>query len=150
MIADSNISAVGIWFFSLSTRRHLYLMRNDKKYNGQWALPGGKIERGESLMEAIERECSEEMGQMPEYIKIIPVEKFTADGNYFSYHTFFCLVQDEFIPELNHEHIGYAWINSGTIPKPLHPGFWNTLKADDIHNKIDTLTSIYTSQCETY
>jgi len=150
MIVKSNISAVGIWFYCLSTQRHLYLMRNDKKYNGYWALPGGKIEPGEALMETIERECTEEMGSMPEYIKIIPVEKFTANSNYFSYHTFFCLVQEEFCPDLNHEHIGYAWINSGTIPKPLHPGFWATLKTDEIHRKINTLTSIYTSQCDTY
>lgn len=143
MIKNSKIEACGIWFYSRNTKRHLYLMRNDKKYNGQWALPGGKIEYGESLMEAIERECTEEMGYMPDYIKIIPVEKFTADGNYFSYHTFFCLVEDEFVPTLNHEHIGYAWLNAGTIPKPLHPGFWNTLKDKNIHTKIDTLTALY-------
>lgn len=150
MIIKSKIQACGIWFYSIKTERHLYLMRSDKKYSGQWALPGGKIEPNETLFDAITRECTEEMGSMPEYIKLIPVEKFTATGNYFSFHTFFCLINDEFIPELNHEHIGYAWINKGTIPKPLHPGFWNTLKIQDIHNKIDVLTKIYTSQYETY
>ncbi len=121
-------------------------MRNDQKYAGHWALPGGKVEAGEALIDSIERECTEELGIMPKVIKLIPVEKFTSEQNYFTYHTFFCLIEDEFIPELNHEHVGYAWINSGTIPKPLHPGFWNTLKADEVYKKIKTLTEIYTSQ----
>jgi len=145
VILNSKINGVGVWFYSLKTGRHLYLMRNDKKYTGHWALPGGKIENDETLIEAITRECTEEMGVMPEYIKLIPVEKFTADRNYFSYHTFFCLLENEFIPDLNHEHTGYAWINSRTIPKPLHPGFWNTIKTKEIYKKLDTLVEIYTS-----
>ena len=146
MIIDTKISAVGVIFYSLSTKRHLYLMRNDKKYFGHWALPGGKIEPKESLMTAIERECTEEMGKMPDYVKIIPVEKYTATGNYFSYHTFFCIVEDEFSPVLNHEHVGYAWIDANITPKPLHPGYWATLKAEDIHKKIEVLTSLYITE----
>ena len=52
------ISAVGIWFYSQDTKRHLYLMRNDKKYQGHWGLPGGKVEDNESLIEAIERDLT--------------------------------------------------------------------------------------------
>ena len=59
-------------------------MRNDKKYRGHWGLPGGKIEEGESLYDAIERECQEEIGRMPDHVKLVPVEKFTADNNRFS------------------------------------------------------------------
>lgn len=122
-------------------------MRNDKKYFGYWALPGGKIEDNETLMEALTRECTEEIGFMPEYIKLSPVEKFTTE--FFNYHTFFCLVEDEFQPVLNSEHIGYSWIGSSVIPKPLHPGFWSTLKTNDVFTKIKTVTKIYTSQLET-
>ncbi len=137
------IEACGIWFYSADTQRHLFLMRNDEKYSGCWSLPGGKLEVTESLMETIERECTEEMGFMPEYIKIIPIEKFTSDGNYFVYHTFYCIVEKEFLPVLNHEHTGYAWINSGIIPKPLHPGLWSTLKVDDIFERIETVRELY-------
>jgi len=45
----SKINAVGIWFYSADTKRHLYLMRNDKKYKGHWGLPGGKVEEGEEI-----------------------------------------------------------------------------------------------------
>lgn len=147
-INNNQINAVGIWFYSLDTHRNLFLMRNDRKYHGYWGLPGGKIEKDETLIEALDRECEEELGQMPEYIKLIPVEKFTADNNRFSYHTFFCVLEKEFKPKLNHEHIGYAWINSGTIPRPLHPGFWSTLKVEDVATRIATVTKLYTSQYE--
>lgn len=118
-------------------------MRNDKKHKFHWGLPGGKVEKGESLVQALERECTEELGSMPEYIKLVPIEKFTGPKNYFTYHTFFCLVADEFIPELNHEHIGYSWIDSGVVPKPLHPGLWATLNINEIYNKIQIIENLY-------
>lgn len=133
------IDAVGIWFYSANTKRHLFLMRDDIKYSGHWGLPGGKVEKGESLLDALIRECEEEMGFMPDYIKLIPIEKFTANGEKFIYNTFYCIVGDEFTPELNHEHCGYAWIDGSIIPKPLHPGFWATLKIDDISERINSL-----------
>lgn len=142
---ESKINAVGIWFYSADTKRHLYLMRDDKKYRGHWGLPGGKVEDDESLLEAIERECVEEMSFMPEYVKLIPIEKFTADGEFFSYHTFYCIVEKEFTPTLNHEHIGYAWVDADIIPTPLHPGLWATLKIDDIFKRINTLKDLYTT-----
>ncbi len=140
---NHNIEAVGVWFYSKSTNRQLYLLRDDKKYKGHWSLPGGKVEEGEALLDAITRECTEEMGIMPEYIKLIPIEKFTAVGDYFSYHTFYCIIEEEFIPELNHEHIGYSWINSDIIPKPVHPGLWATMKIDDVFKRINTLKDLY-------
>ena len=139
-----HIDAVGIWFYAADTKRHLYLMRDDMKYHGHWGMPGGKVEDGETLLEAIERECTEEMGGVPNYIKLIPIEKFTADGNRFVFHTFYCIVEKEFVPDLNHEHVGYSWIDAGIIPKPLHPGFWATLKIDDIFTRIQTLKDLYT------
>ena len=140
----NHIDAVGIWFYSQDTKRHLYLMRDDAKYRGHWGLPGGKVEDGETLLEALVRECSEELGSMPDYIKIVPIEKFTADGGFFCYHTFYCIVEKEFQPILNHEHVGYAWLDSDIIPKPLHPGFWATLKIDDVFTRINTLKDQYT------
>jgi len=138
-----SINAVGIWFYSADTSRHLFMMRNDKKYKGHWGLPGGKIEENESILEAIERECIEEMSFFPNYVKLIPIEQFTTNDEHFVYHTFYCIVKSEFTPVLNHEHVGYAWIDSGIIPKPLHPGLWETLKIDDIFKRIGTLKALY-------
>jgi hypothetical protein len=76
---------------------------------------------------------------MQEYLRLVPIEKFTSADGHFSYHTFFCCVAQEFHPRLNHEHIGYAWINAGTWPRPMHPGLWNTVNFDAVKAKIDLL-----------
>jgi 8-oxo-dGTP pyrophosphatase MutT (NUDIX family) len=141
------IKAVGVWFYAVNTRRYLYLMRNDAKHPGTWGLPGGRVESGETLLAAMNRECCEEMGFVPEYSKLLPLEKFTTADLGFEYHTFFCTVANEFCPALNDEHIGYAWINSGTWPKPMHPGLWSTVNFDAVQSKILTIeTGIQTSQ----
>jgi 8-oxo-dGTP pyrophosphatase MutT (NUDIX family) len=144
---SGSLNAVGVWFYSLATQRYLYLMRNDVKHPGAWGLPGGKAKAGESLLDAIHRECCEEMGSLPEYIRMVPLEQFTSPAGDFVYHTFFCCVAEEFRPTLNYEHLGYAWINSLVWPKPMHPGLWNTVNFDAVQNKIQTITkAIHTSQ----
>lgn len=133
------INAVGVWFYSTNTNRYFYLMRNDVKNPFTWGLPGGKVEYNESLHQAIERECIEELGFMPEIVKLVPIEKFTSSDNGFSYHTFFALVSNDFVPVLNEEHLGYCWIESGIWPKPLHPGLWSTVNFEEVLQKIETV-----------
>jgi 8-oxo-dGTP pyrophosphatase MutT (NUDIX family) len=140
-------NAVGIWFYAQSTNRYLYLVRNDPKHPDSWGLPGGKMEPGESIMAAMVRECEEEIGSMPDYVKLMPLEKFTSSDGGFVYNTFFCVVENEFNPRLNNEHLGYAWVNSGTWPKPLHPGLWSTINFEAVKSKINIIQrQLQTSQ----
>jgi 8-oxo-dGTP pyrophosphatase MutT (NUDIX family) len=143
---SSTVKAVGVWFRASSTGRYLYLLRNDNRHPGAWGLPGGKVETGETLLGSMERECIEELGSFPTYQQLLPLEKFTSADNGFSYHTFFCSVAGEFTPVLNDEHVGYAWIDSGTWPKPMHPGLWSTVNFDAVRSKISTIQQLYTSQ----
>ena len=136
---SSFINAVGIWFYSINTNRFLYLMRNDSKHPHTWGLPGGKCEANETLLTTVYRECQEELGCMPRYIKLVPIEKFTSADGGFCYHTFFCLLENEFVPTLNHEHVGYSWIESKIWPRPMHPGLWSTVNIHDIIQKIETV-----------
>jgi len=140
-VESNTVAAVGVWFYAANTQRYLYLMRNDPKHPGAWGLPGGRSEAGETLIDAITRECQEELGHMPNYSRLIPLEKFTTADSGFEYHTFFCIVESEFQPRLNHEHLGYAWLDSGTWPKPMHPGLWSTVNFEAIQNKISTIES---------
>lgn len=133
---SSSVNAVGVWFYAVDTGRYLYLMRNDPKHPGAWGLPGGKVHNNETLIQAIARECEEELGAMPDYVRLIPLEKFTTADQGFAYHTFFCSVSKEFVPVLNDEHFGWAWIDSGNWPKPMHPGLWSTVNFDAVQNKI--------------
>jgi 8-oxo-dGTP pyrophosphatase MutT (NUDIX family) len=143
---SSSVNAVGVWFYSVNTQRYLYLLRNDPKHPGTWGLPGGKIDPGETLIQAIERECQEEMGSMPAYTRLVPLEKFTSADHGFVYHTFFCSVDVEFTPTLNNEHLGWAWITSGNWPRPMHPGLWSTVNFDAVRDKISTIERCQMSQ----
>jgi 8-oxo-dGTP pyrophosphatase MutT (NUDIX family) len=117
-------------------------MRNDRKNPNTWGLPGGKCESGETLMDTIQRECVEELGVFPEYTRLVPLDYFTSEDGAFCYHTFFCCVDTEFQPTLNSEHIGYAWIDSKTYPKPMHPGLWSTVNFDAVKDKIETIKTV--------
>jgi len=144
---SSVINAVGVWFYSVATNRYLYLLRNDPKNPGSWGLPGGKSEPNETLIECIVRECQEELGTMPEYTRMVPIEKFTTADQGFAYHTFFCAVASEFCPVLNDEHLGWAWIDSGHWPRPMHPGLWSTVNLDTVRDKISIVErQVQTSQ----
>ncbi len=136
MSVSRSSSASGVFFYSAATNRYLYLLRTDHK-NPTWSIPGGKIEVGETLLDGIRRECIEEIGFFDEEWKFIPIQKFI--NNTFTYNTFFCKVPTEFIPILNDEHDGYAWVKEGQYPKPLHPGLFSTVKIDIVNEKLRAL-----------
>lgn len=138
-MAPGTLKAVGVWFFAKSTRRYLYLLRNDPKHPHTWGLPGGKVEAGETLLGGMERECIEELGSFPTYSRLVPLEKFTSADGGFEYHTWVCVVESEFVPTLNHEHLGYAWLDTGNFPKPMHPGLWSTVNIEEVTNKLATV-----------
>ena len=135
--SSNMIQAAGVFFYSKSTLRYLYLLRSDIK-NPTWSIPGGGIDKDETLFEGIARECDEEMSFDITELKLIPIQKFV--NNNFVYHTFFCEVEEEFIPTLNDEHVGYAWVREGQYPKPLHPGLFSTVNIDIVIEKLNSLT----------
>lgn len=101
-----------------------------------WALPGGKINANETVVVGLAREIEEELGGRITDPKLIPIEKYTSDDGKFVYHTFFVSVNDEFVPVLNDEHIGYAWLPLPAAPKPLHPGIIRTINDSLVCGKI--------------
>lgn len=133
--------SVGALFYSLSTQRYLFLLRNGQRHNGHWGLVGGKAESNELPIQALKREIQEEIGDVG-YRKVIPLEHFTSDNEKFEYHTYLIPVESEFIPQLNHEHRGYAWTSIEDHPRPLHPGVWRTFNFASILEKIRTLENI--------
>jgi 8-oxo-dGTP pyrophosphatase MutT (NUDIX family) len=132
------IGAGGI-FYCRSTKRFLFLLRDDTKYKNKWGFPGGKIESNETIIGGLEREINEELGIQIDIEKTIPIELFTSDDGNFCYHTFILIIKKEFMPNLNNEHCGYAWVSMEGWPAPLHPGVFSTLKLDSIKDKIKVI-----------
>ena len=131
----------GALIYSKSTNRYLFLLRNQKRHAGSWGLVGGGVDPGESPSVALQREIIEEIGAI-NFSKVIPLEKFTSENKTFEYHTYLIIVEDEFVPQLNNEHRGYAWTSIDDHPKPLHPGVWRTFNFKSVVDKIRTVETV--------
>lgn len=138
--------AAGAFIYSSSTRTYLFLLRSDYTYSNTWGLVGGKAENGESMIQTLLREIEEELGLNLSITKISPLDLFISDDNRFEYHTFICIVEEEFIPKLNREHKGWCWSTIDGIPKPLHPALYNALRTDILREKLETIENIYSSK----
>lgn len=135
----------GALFYSLDSKRFLFVHRTQSKKNNLWGLVGGTNENKETPWEGLQREIKEEIGEV-NIKKTIPLETFVSNDSKFLFHTYLCLVNQEFLPRLNEEHDGYAWVSFGKWPKPLHQGLRNTLqnktnitKLEAVFNLIDLL-----------
>ena len=128
----------GALFYSISTKRFLLLHRTKGKTKNHWGLVGGTNENTETPWEGLKREIQEEIGEVQNIKKIVPLESFISKDQHFYFHTYLIVVDNEFIPNLNDEHDGYAWFGFNKWPKPLHQGLQNTLRNKTNFGKIDT------------
>jgi 8-oxo-dGTP pyrophosphatase MutT (NUDIX family) len=132
----------GALFYSKKTKRVLLVQKSKGKHQGTWSLVGGTSLATENPWQTLTREIVEEIGSMPNVIKSIPLETFVSNDNVFNFHTFLCVVQDEFIPVLSDEHNGWAWTSIDSMPKPLHQGLRSSLSNRSIRNKLQTVFDI--------
>jgi 8-oxo-dGTP pyrophosphatase MutT (NUDIX family) len=130
-------------FLSKDTKRFLFLLRNQGRTAGTWGLVGGKQEPDDATAyQALEREIKEEIGKNPPIKKIIPLELYTSEDQNFHFNTYVLIVEKEFIPTLNDEHVGYAWCNLNNWPKPLHQGVKRSLSSKINKTKIEIILEL--------
>jgi 8-oxo-dGTP pyrophosphatase MutT (NUDIX family) len=144
-LAFNNIKlfkACGALLLANDTKRLMFLLRDNDTHSNTWGLVGGKVEANETVMQALDREIMEEVGRSLSINKTIPLELFRSDDGNFEYHTFICLIDEEFIPKLSDEHKGYCWCDVDSFPKPLHPGLYSSLNNYDIQQKLMTVKDI--------
>lgn len=134
----NKIICSGALLYSLKTKRFLFLHRQNGSRNNLWGLVGGTNEDKETPWSALQREIKEEIGETS-IIKTIPLETFISNDSKFKFHTYLCVIEEEFIPTLNIEHNGYAWVSFNKWPKPLHQGLRNTLSNKVILTKLETV-----------
>lgn len=136
---NNKIVCSGTLFYTLDTNRFLFLHRAQGKRANLWGLVGGTNENTETPWEGLQREISEEIGFVPKIVKTLPLESFISTDDKFYFHTYLCIVKEEFIPKLNSEHNGYAWVSFNMWPKPLHHGLKNTLQSKINIKKLETV-----------
>lgn len=94
-------------------------------YPNQWGLPGGGMEKGENITEALLREVKEELGEKVTFSEIVPWTfrddtrtKLYPDGTsqkvYMVYLIFDCLIENSKI-ELSDEFEKYEWVDTKSL-----------------------------------
>ncbi len=137
-------TAAGVLFLAKDTGRcMLQLREGNKRFNHTWGFWGGIIERGETPYECIQRELDEEIGFVPELQKLNPLDVYQSKDKNFMYYSFVAVIEDEFLPTLNSESCGYAWVNIGNWPKPLHEGARATLLYNKGKDKLQTILELH-------
>jgi 8-oxo-dGTP pyrophosphatase MutT (NUDIX family) len=140
----TQIICSGGLFLAESTGRFMLLHRSQGKTAGTWGMVGGKKEPVDvTVVDTLNREIREEIGDVPKIKKIIPLELFTSNDNNFQYNTYVLIVEKEFIPKLNFEHSGYAWCTYDEWPKPLHQGVKNSLNNKVVKAKLEVLLDLF-------
>ncbi len=141
-IVKERIVCSGALFYAKSTRKILLLQKAHGKHIGTWGLVGGTNLQNENPWQGLRREIQEEIGQVPDIIKTIPLETFVSNDKVFNFHTYLCVINNEFIPALSDEHIAYAWSTIDYAPKPLHQGLRNSFSNKTIRTKLQTVFDI--------
>lgn len=137
--SKDHIVCSGALFYAKSTKRFLLLQKSNGKHYGTWGLVGGTNEETETPWQGLQREIVEEIGESPKILKTIPLETFVSNDTVFNFHTYLCVVEKEFIPNLSNEHCGWAWASLETAPKPLHQGLKNSFSNKIVRTKLQTI-----------
>lgn len=138
------VTAAGVVFLALDTGRCLLQLRNsDKRQRHTWGFFGGTIEKNETPFEALQRELVEEIGFIPELTKLNPIDIYESKDKNFYYYSYAAVVEKEFSPKLNSESAGFAWVDIGIWPQPLHQGAKVTLQKNNGTDKLLRILEVH-------
>lgn len=105
---------VGVNGFIVKKGKFLLVKRseNDKFLPGDWEIPGGKLELGETAEEGVMREVLEETGLDVEVSSIISNWEYEHNSNQTRYVQldFLCKAQNNQEVQLSNEHSDYTWV----------------------------------------
>ena len=112
------------------------ILLHQRSDNGNWALPGGAIELGETAEQAVVREVCEETGYEVSVVKLVGVYSDPRqttitypNGDVVSYVSslFECRVTGG-APALNEESTAIDWFPPEALPEPFHGGHVQRVK----------------------
>lgn len=102
------------WYFALVVvrRGHRFLLTQERKYGSTWSIPGGRVEPGETLVNAAIREVHEETGVPIRVDGILRVEHSPKEANVRMRVLFTGTAIDDTEPKTtdDDESLGAAWL----------------------------------------
>lgn len=111
----------------LSPSRELVLLLNER---GEWELPGGRIEIGESSAECLAREIREELNIDVEVGAPIDTYLFEViPGKRVFVATYRCALVGSFSPSISHEHKRLGLFSLDDLPVNLPAGYRASVQA---------------------
>ena len=87
----------------------------EKVDGGLWAVPGGKINPKENIIDGLIREVQEEVGLIVTYCKWIGEDVFESGEQWFHGEHFICAVKDTTTIILEKKLLEYHWITKDEI-----------------------------------
>ena len=118
---------VGLLYLSLSTKRILLILENEK-----WTVPTF------SKIDSVIKD-SEDIQQKFARGRILPIELYLSKDKGFEYGTYICLVKEEF---LTVNAATLCWSDMDYLPKNVHTGLRSTLNNNLIRTKIETVLEL--------
>jgi hypothetical protein len=130
------VKAVGVWFRASILAVIFICCAMTPNIQAHGDLPGGKIETGETLLGGMERECIEELGSLSHVSTPGSIGKIhkSADLN-LNITLGYVWLLTNLLHDSTTNTLGYAWIDKGTWPRPMHPGLWNTVNIEAVQSK---------------
>lgn len=126
----NEVVAAGVMFVTPNGQTLLLRRGQNGDHAGEWSLPGGKLEAGETAEEAALRETQEETGFVSQgAIGALLCLTDAPIGGKFA--TYLVKIDEPFVPKLDDENVGHMWTNLNDMPDGLHPGMQQMMAGDD-------------------
>ncbi|MEM9200084.1 MAG: NUDIX domain-containing protein [Actinomycetota bacterium] len=88
----------------------LLVQRGHDPEVGRWSVPGGRVEPGESLRDAVQREVLEEVGLPCDVGELVGVVERRSDSFHFAIVDFACAVPSSREPVAGDDAAAVAWV----------------------------------------
>jgi nucleoside triphosphatase len=129
------------------------LLCKSKKWNNKYVIPGGHIEIGEGMEEALKREILEETGLVIYDIQPVGLQEFINDESFhedkhFIFIDFICRTDTKKV-KLNDESESYCWISLNEIENYELGGYTRDLlhEIKDRDNSLNKRDILYNYVC---
>jgi ADP-ribose pyrophosphatase YjhB (NUDIX family) len=100
---------------AVSDGRLLLVRRGHGPAAGEWSVPGGRVEPGEALVEAVVRELREETGLDAVCGRLLGVAERIDDRNHFVILDYEAVVMDDRPPVAGDDAAEVAWVLLGEV-----------------------------------